>query len=94
MSSAVIGAIVGAILLPPVALDHDPMRVMVREYPLAQIAVECRINYAAACAIPMDGLCIVILPKMGPGGVSARDRDLLRRHEYGHCNGWTAGHEQ
>lgn len=93
MSASIIGAIVGAILLPPAALDYEPARVMVREYPLAQVAIECGIDYAAACSHPMDGLCIVILPIIGPGGVSIRDRDLLRRHEYGHCNQKHPSHE-
>ena len=47
-----------------------------------------------SCAIRLgDGACIEILPRVGPGGVSARDRALLQRHEDGHCNQKTPSHE-
>jgi len=34
------------------------------------------------------GICIIALPKLGPGGVSLYTFLRLRRHEIGHCNGW------
>jgi hypothetical protein len=41
-----------------------------------------------ACSIPMPGACLVVIPWFGIGGVGARTRAVLLRHELGHCNGW------
>jgi hypothetical protein len=42
---------------------------------------------ALTCSLRLgDGACIEVLPKIGPGGVSLRDRSLLQRGEDGHCN--------
>lgn len=95
MSTLTVAAIIGPILLPPAALDHEPtIQLSVREYPLAQVAGECHLPGVVACSFIIGDVCFVTLPKIGPGGVSLRDRALLRRHEYGHCNGWTKEHEQ
>lgn len=95
-------AVVGSILLPPATIDHPPpatMLVVVREYPLEQVGAACvalgQIEPGAlACSLRLgEGACIQILPKIGPGGVSTRDRALLKRHEDGHCNQERGSHE-
>ena len=93
MGYASVAAIIGSILLPPPALDHKPNgAVGVYEYPLAEIEAQCRKlgpmePNTLACALRFSaGECVEILPHVGPGGVSIRDRALLRRHEDGHCN--------
>lgn len=90
-----VAAIVGNIALPPARFDHEPDgRVLVYQYTLAQIEQQCRDANLVACWYRLGDTCIVILPIVGPGGVSLNDRALLRRHEYGHCNGWTKEHEE
>lgn len=94
MSFIAATAVVGAILLPPPELDHEPtIPVSVRTLPLAEIAEACRIDYAYACTLNLGGVCFVTLPNVGPGGVGARTLALLRRHEWGHCNQDHPSHE-
>lgn len=89
-----VAAIVGTIALPPARFDREPdMRVLVYEYTLEQVEQQCH-GAVVACSYRFADLCIVILPIVGPGGVNLNDRALLRRHEYGHCNGWTKEHEE
>ena len=45
-----------------------------------------------ACAKPDIGKCTIVLPRVEDGGVTKQQRERLRRHEIGHCNGWPADH--
>lgn len=84
-------------MLPPVQFDH-PYNGMVIEMTMTaeQVAMVCKNPLAEACTIigpnfPGDK-CFIVIPKVGPGGVSQRTQTLLRRHEVGHCNGWGSNH--
>lgn len=89
-----VSTIIGNIILPPIRFDYEPNKcILVYEYKLNRVETECHGNFAA-CSYNLSDLCIVILPIIGPGGVSLRDRMLLRQHEYGHCNGWSKDHEK
>ena len=82
------------ILLPPPEFDH-PYKgpVTVVELPASGVQIACGNPEAQACVyLKAPGGPMMILPKIGPGGVSKRSYDLLRRHEDGHINGWTADH--
>jgi hypothetical protein len=83
------------ILLPPPPYDHPytgPVTVI--ELSAPDVAIACGNPDAQACVyLKAPGGPMMILPKIGPGGVSARTRDLLRRHENGHLNAGVMGHE-
>ncbi len=87
-------AIIGNIALPPARFNHEPKNVLVYEYLLSQVEIQCQLPSVVSCAWSFGDLCIIILPIVGPGGVNLRNRMLLRQHEYGHCNGWSKDHEK
>ena len=80
------------ILLPPAPYDHPytgPVTVIEMSAP--DVAIACGNPDAQACVYlhpPGGHVPMMILPKIGRGGVSQRGQDLLRRHEVGHLNGW------
>jgi hypothetical protein len=82
-----------AIPLPPAEFDHPAPNMVVEYLSADKIAEQCgNQGKAAACVLMKPNFvgdkCFVLLPAVGPGGVSQRTQDLLRRHENGHCNGW------
>jgi hypothetical protein len=87
------------ILVPPAAFDCKFSGALsVIEAPVGEVHARCGGVPGApkrifACAIPlMMGACLIILPKVEPGGVTKAQQDRLRRHEDGHCWGWGADH--
>ncbi len=86
--------------LPPPRFDHPYPGVVVETVlTLAEIREFCHGGPDVMACVPFapnfpGDKCFVYLPKVGPGGVSQRTQDLLRRHERGHCNKWTAAHEK
>jgi hypothetical protein len=83
------------ILLPPERFDHPYPDTRVQEMSLQEVEQTCdmenRHSGIMACVLfwssyKVGDTCIQVLPVIGPGGVSLRDRALLRRHEDGHCN--------
>ena len=85
------------VLEPPPCYLH-PYLGQVQEIILSAEEVEKRCSNAPhsdACMYPPmfhNGVCIIVLPKVGPGGVGQGTQDALRRHEIAHCNGWPADH--
>jgi hypothetical protein len=83
---------------PPARFDRMPSgRVVVFEDTVQAVRERCRDlgagDDAAACARPLPfGDCVVVLPKVGVGGVGAATQVALLRHEHGHCNGWPKDH--
>jgi hypothetical protein len=49
--------------------------------------------YACSVPIPEAQVCRIVIPKVEFGIVTQAQQDRLRRHELGHCNGWTVEHE-
>ena len=91
------------ILLPPEAYDF-PFPGPSVEWVLPSEAVDRRCRESGtkapigsliyACSFRIGDSCFLFLPQVGPGGVSKRTQDLLRRHEHGHCNGWDRNHSE
>jgi hypothetical protein len=83
-----------SIPLPPEQFDK-PYRgaLYVIEAKLADVHRVCNAPKGTfACAIPMKGECLVVLPKVD-AWITKAQRDRLMRHEIGHCNGWGADHK-
>lgn len=83
-------------MLPPLTFDHAYAGLVVEQMLSAmQVERACGL-YVDSCMLVAPNFlgdkCFIVLPKIGPGGVSARDQALLRRHEIGHCNGWGPDH--
>src|SRR5262245_38651322 len=62
-----------------------------------QVAKRCGHPFAMACVLIMPNFkgdrCYIVLPLVGPGGVSAATQKFLKeKHEEPHCNGWPADH--
>lgn len=84
------------ILEPPPAYVYPfPGKLFVHEFAVSEVDGKCReygtiaLSEIMACSIRLgDGACIVVLPKLGIGGVGPRTHDALRQHELAHCNGW------
>lgn len=83
--------------LPPVQYDHPydgPVIEIV--LPAAEVARRCGGENIEACTLFRPNFkgdkLFIVLPKVGPGGVSQRQQDVLRRHEIGHGNGWGDNH--
>jgi hypothetical protein len=81
--------------LPPPRFDHAFTGQLI-EHRLSwdRLAIVCG-HDRIACAFPFaPDLCVIILPNIGPGGLSPASYAIYRRHELGHCNGWSAKHEK
>jgi hypothetical protein len=79
--------------VPPAEFAHPAPNVVLEILPAAKIAEQCgNGGKAEACVLMKPNFkgdkCFMLLPSVGPGGVSQKTQDLLRRHENGHCNGW------
>lgn len=81
---------------PPEYLGHDG-KVVVVELPQRAVHHACLgMNARPArghlailgCAILRPGSCTIVVPLVGEGGVDARRRGAIERHERAHCAGW------
>lgn len=72
---------------PPAQFDHPCEHTEV-DLPSTGVDAVCGRENMACIFLDAPGGPIVVLPKIGPGGVSKWMQDLLRRHEIAHCNGW------
>lgn len=86
------------IALPPAIFDHAYAGpVIERRVSAAEVERMCRVTDAEACTLFRPNFagdtCFIITPVVGIGGVSQSAYELLRRHEIGHCNGWSDKHE-
>lgn len=83
------------VALPPPQFDHAYQGPVIEQV-MTAAEVERYCNGDVACTLFKPNFvgdkCFVILPKVGPGGVSQSYQVLLRRHEVGHCNGWAKDH--
>lgn len=78
-------------MLPPPQFDHLPtVPVIERVLPAAEVDRFCRPYFKEAqgrsiegCSASKDGKCFVV----------RIDREDVRRHELGHCNGWPREHD-
>jgi hypothetical protein len=92
--------IIMAIGLPPVEYDCKPkLPITVMEFKLADVNAMCgklpnQRPMTYACTRVLPDRCLIVLPKVERGGVTKQQQDRLRRHEEGHCNGWSARHEE
>lgn len=77
--------------LPPMVYQHSNPLVTEFVVSLQRLAEFCGSAYQA-CAFFLADKCFIVLPKVGVGGVAQHTQDLLRIHEIGHCNGWSADH--
>lgn len=89
---------------PPATYDRPHPNLVIVETPTGKVRNMCgrllgRRNFERsgrlhACASIGDGRspCVIVLPKVGEGGISKRDRQALLRHERAHCNGWPGNH--
>ena len=93
MSTVIAFSFLAGVALPPREFDHAPT-MPVSEYvvPIARMADVCGAN-RFACSIPLPGKCIVVVPQVEAGIISEPQQQRLRRHEYGHCNGWGRDHD-
>lgn len=85
------------ILLPPPQFDRAYLgKMFVVDMPIADVHAYCCGKPGAprifACAVPHGKLCLIVLPNVEAGVVSKQQRERLRRHEEGHCNGWLGAH--
>jgi hypothetical protein len=92
------------ILEPPAIYQTMPSTVRrhVVEVPLAEVDERCRrfgvrergelygCTLCLTLTRPHD--CIVVLPKVGRGGVGRACREAVERHEHAHEEGWPASH--
>lgn len=94
LSAALCGCAVNIPVEPPPAellgvTPTVPVRVM--ELSLLDIPGACRNAKdltIAGCAYLFSSICIVVVPIIGNGGVTAETRKEIDDHEiYGHCNG-------
>lgn len=86
------------VALPPPQFDHAYAGPVIEQVmTAAEVSQYCRGDFTVACMLfPPSFIgdkCYIVLPKVGPGGVAQSYQDVLRRHEVGHCNGWTSKHE-
>lgn len=82
--------------LPPTQYDHPYTgKLIVQIFLASEVPIACDHAEFESCSIRPPwptAASIIILPKVGIGGVSQRQQDILRRHEEGHLNGWPADH--
>lgn len=83
--------------LPPVIYDHVPATpYTVQRMIASEVEGACQtlgaVPGSLACAWRTKIGCTVIMPVVGPGGVTQRSFDIFLRHEFGHCNGWPSNH--
>lgn len=96
---AVITGMLLNIAVPPENFDCDYKGMMsVITMDAAKVHEFCRGNPNAvtriyACAMPLVGRCLIVLPGTERGGVTKQQQARLRRHEEGHCNKWGADHK-
>ncbi len=93
--------------LPPVQFDYKPRgRVVEKQLDYWAIDAACRARMGSiaerglagmparfeACAFPLKNFCIVLIPRADGENIDRVTQARLRRHEYGHCNGWPMDH--
>jgi len=73
--------------LPPSEYDHEYDGFLQLEIVSPESVKFWCGQQAIACSMAFDKTCVVYLPDK-----STIPRDILMRHELGHCNGWEPNH--
>lgn len=87
------------LILPPVEFDkpYTGPLVELRVDSAEDLKIKCNNPFSPpaiplACAFPMTQSCVIILVSDDAIRAAGYEPDHVRRHEIGHCNGWSKTH--